>query len=188
MANAVVTVEPLEGRKLFAITIDSTQHPGAADASADLTFPNAAVETAPLWSADNRPVSQIGGPKLSLSHGELAFEGPGGGGMGTIETLKVRNAGIAPLTIPAGGLFLLGRHAVLFQILMFPALPATIPPGGSVDVPMVFNPGTGEAVGLKSASLRILSTDPVAPFAEVALSGSAGDASQNPALGRILSF
>src|SRR4029078_3122668 len=106
-----------------------------------------------------RPVD----PKLALSAASLMFYEPVGGAVSPIQKLTIRNTGTTPLTIPAGGLSITGANAALFPILANPALPVMIPPGGVLDVPLVFSPGASEILGVKSASLRIQSSDLTSP-------------------------
>jgi hypothetical protein len=140
------------------------------------------------WFADDTCVPEPDGPKLSLNTRILGFDAPVGGGIGAIQVLSIANIGGAALTIPRGGLLLQGGDAALFQILVSPELPVRIPPGGSLDLPLVFNPGCGEARGAKSATLRVISDASPDSVAAVSLTGSAGDAPADFAAGRILSF
>jgi hypothetical protein len=188
-AGPRVAVEPLEGRKLFAATVNAAADTGAPDiAPAELVFAREGLASASPWSASDLPALETAGPKLSLSCDEAAFDEPAGGGIGAIHTLSIRNAGIGALTIPSGGLSIVGKHAELFQILVAPELPITIAPGASLDVPLTFNPGSSEILGEKSAALCIRSNDPAAPEVSVALRGSFAGAWRDPAVWRILHF
>src|SRR3954471_12283959 len=160
-----VSVEPLEGRQLFAGTLDAVPSTGDASSegllAATLNSLSAIAEAAALPGKFVVPGVTIpppagdviaftdSFPTPSISSDGLTFDEPVGGGMSLIRTLTIRNTGPTSLTIPTNELTITGRHAALFQILLAPAPPATIPPGGSLDVSLVFTPGTGDILGLK---------------------------------------
>lgn len=207
------TVERLEGRQLLTATLD-TLHGGEAGTDADLlaaSVAEAAVTLKLLLAA--APTTVVGGsgaeaftlpsggdilisrrtelpcaaaPELSLSTDRVTFDEPVGGGMSPLEILTLRNTGPVALTIPAEGLSIVGAQAALFQILFLPELPVTLPPGGSLDVPLVYTPGTGESLGAKRATLCVLSTDPALAPLDVPLRGVAAGGGKDPSLRRIL--
>ena len=84
------------------------------------------------------------------------------------QTLTITNAGNQPLAIPGTGLSLVGSDASLFVITSRPSLPATIAPGASVSLSIVFNPGSS-ALGQHVAQLQIASNDPNSPLTLISL-------------------
>ncbi|MCX7843752.1 MAG: choice-of-anchor D domain-containing protein [Candidatus Bipolaricaulota bacterium] len=82
-------------------------------------------------------------------------------------TVTVRNVGTAPLSV--GTVSLTGPHAAEFLVRNDAVSGATIPPGGSRTLEVVFRP---VSVGAKTATLRIPSDDPQTPVASVSLSGT----------------
>jgi hypothetical protein len=185
-AGPRVAVETLEGRQLFTATINAAEETGGIDLSpVELALPHAGAAPSVEWSGDDLSVVEAAVPALSLSSGEVVFDEPVGGGMGAICTLTLRNTGAAALTIPSGGLSIVGSHAALFQILAPSAVPTTIAPGASLDVPLIYNPGSGEVLGAKRAELRIRTDDPSEPEVSVPLHGLATGNGRDPLLLRI---
>ena len=94
-------------------------------------------------------------------------------------TLTLRNHGLTPLRVT--GLSLTGPDAALFSV-NGAGVAAPIPPGGTAAVPITFAPQS--ALGLKNATLRIDSEDPIEPYWKVRLTGTAADITP-PVLGAL---
>jgi len=89
--------------------------------------------------------------------------------------VSVSNDGGAALKITA--IQILGPDADDFELLGLPVMPTTVPPAGS----FVFNVRmTPSALGLRTATISIISDDPDAPTLAVPLSGTGGTASPSP--------
>ena len=177
-----VMVEPLEGRQLFAGTVDAVaRDTGPVDVvSAELTLSEDGPSLPlPSWSTDLLALVNAAS-RLAVSRGALEFDEPPGYGLGEVETLTIHNTGVEALTMPDGGLSIEGKHGPAFQVLLPTSLPITLLPGESLNVAIVFNPGSGETEGLKTAALRIVSGDPALDERVVSLSGRAGGGRLDP--------
>lgn len=182
-----VTVELLEGRQLYSATLDPVTSTGDASSEALLAaplnapladaeaterrdsvgLPEPAVPDADANSstppADDVLPLRTAAPNLSLSSDAVTFDEPPGGGMSPVFVLTIRNTGFEPVALPTDGLTIAGKHAALFQILHSPEFLTTpIPPGASLNLPLVFTPGTGDLLGVKAATLCIRGCDAVA--------------------------
>ncbi len=103
---------------------------------------------------------------LQASTDRLVFADPQGGAASPAKTVTVSN--------PSGSAFQLtgftigGTNGNQFALSGAPGTPATVPAGGSVQVPVVFAPGT---TGVKAGQLTIATNDPAAPSIAVTLRG-----------------
>ena len=105
-------------------------------------------------------------PKIDASPNRLVTNDVADANPGTPRTVTVKNTGNKDLHI--NGLTIAGDNPDQFQISSQPRLPATIAPGSSMDVQLVFNP---TSAGPKGAVLQIQSDDPGATETDVTLRG-----------------
>lgn len=110
-------------------------------------------------------------PALALSRSQLLFNGPAGGAASDVRNLFIRNISHAPIIIAEGDLCVSGPHAGLFTLLPLPNLPVTLAPGEAVEATLLFTPGAGSRIGIKSASLQIAAAPSTGGPAEMALRG-----------------
>lgn len=128
-------------------------------------------------------------PNLSASVSALYFSdiysgGSGGSGSSPSQSIRVTNTGVAMLSI--SGLVFGGTNASEFALASGISLPASIEPGGYLDIPVAF---TATAIGIRTATLTINNNDPVTPATVITLRGlgTAGEGgSLEPSLQRIL--
>lgn len=104
--------------------------------------------------------------KISVGSARLIFNDVQGGAPSATQNVNISNTGGAPLSVT--GLSFSGPNAGQFQLASPPALPLTIPSGGSVNVGVAFNPSS---VGPMGASLDIASSDAATPTVSVVLRG-----------------
>lgn len=121
-----------------------------------------------------RGVFQFGpptGPAIAVGlQDELAFGTVCSGSGAAYLTLTVYNIGVSDLVVTnVERLF----GSADFTVLPTPATPLTISPGEEVTFTIAFTP-TGPAGGTETATIRIISNDPNAPFVDVAVTGARG--------------
>jgi hypothetical protein len=111
------------------------------------------------------------GPVISVNAANgLSFGAVCSGGTATL-TLQVFNVGTTTLVIDSvRNLF----SSPGFTVLPNPATPVAVAPGAEVDFTVQFTP-TG-AAGTESATIRVASNDPNAPFFDLVATGSSGTA------------
>ena len=112
-----------------------------------------------------------------------------GGAASASKRVTISNVGSGTLVIGTTGLSITGPQASMFEIVSAPQLPATLAPGQSVNVSIVFNPPSTTSAGIKTATLEIKSNDANTPTKTVSLRGLAttGTGGTNePSLQRIL--
>jgi fibronectin type 3 domain-containing protein len=103
-----------------------------------------------------RPLEQGSGEgDVDLTPARLVFNDVQGGAASATQTVTIQNQGTAALNV--SGINIIGPDASQFQTTNPPALPATIPVGGSLAVQVAFAP---TSVGPKAASLQVTSDDP----------------------------
>jgi hypothetical protein len=105
---------------------------------------------------------------LTVSTPELLFNDPKGGAASAAQTVMLSNTGTQPLSIPAGGISLVGSAAARFHVTAAPATPFTLAPGASVPVSVDFAP---TAAGPQGAALQIQSDDPTTPILDLTVRG-----------------
>ncbi|MDX6414364.1 MAG: large repetitive protein, partial [Gaiellaceae bacterium] len=106
------------------------------------------------------------GAKITVAPNRLIFNGVQNAGSTAAQTVTVSNTGTSTLTL--SGLSIAGANPSQFQISSQPALPASIAPGATVNVGVVFTP---TSTGPKGAVLQLVSNDPSTPTAQVTLRG-----------------
>lgn len=111
-------------------------------------------------------------PEIAVAPLDVDFGDVNIGSTGTT-VVTVSNTGAQPLTVSGVALDPAGSP---FAISAAPALPATIAPGATLDVPIAFSPN---AAAVRTATLRITSDDLDESVVQVALAGR-GVASQPP--------
>jgi hypothetical protein len=84
-------------------------------------------------------------------------------------TLKIYNVGKADLVITSVGILF---GSVDFSVLSTPSTPLTIEPGDEVDFTISYTPTTPGVA--ETATVRIISNDPTAPFVDLAATGGGG--------------
>jgi len=105
-------------------------------------------------------------PTMTTSPPRLVFNDVQGGAASASKSVTVRNDGNAPLSVAS--LAISGTHASQFSLSTPPSLPATIAPGATLTVPVVFNP---TSTGPKKATLTVAGNDSANPSDTVALRG-----------------
>lgn len=103
-------------------------------------------------------------PLGELVDGDSIYFGEVLVGRSSSNSFLIENLGASPLNNLKG--LLSGSHATLFTLSS--PLPASLPPGGSVLVTLVFKP---KSAGGKVANLKISSNDPARPSLNLLLSG-----------------
>ena len=129
------------------------------------------------------------GANLSVSHPQVAFNAVRGSS--ATVSFRVSNTGTDPLALPSDGLTITGANAGMFTMPNKPALPLTIPAGGSVVVSLRFTAAGTTTIDIKTASLVIKSNDPARPVVTVPLRGlpTVGTGGQNePSLQQVLNL
>ncbi|GAA1844567.1 malectin domain-containing carbohydrate-binding protein [Microlunatus capsulatus] len=110
----------------------------------------------------------------SVGRGEatprLVYTDVKGGAASAAKDVVVKNTGGAPLTVTAATLT--GPQAASFARSGGPALPVTIPAGGSATFPVVFNP---TAAGPQAAALELTTGSPASPKVSTVLRGLGTD-------------
>jgi hypothetical protein len=113
-----------------------------------------------------RPVQVAGSPTMATSVSRVTFNDVTGSPASAAKPVTVRNTGTAPLSLAS--LAITGTDAGQFRLVSPPALPASVPAGGSVQLQVVFDP---TSVGPKRATLTIAGNDSANPQQTVALRG-----------------
>jgi large repetitive protein len=145
------------------LVLEVSYHPSAVGAdSATLQI----TSDDPVASSLSVALSGNGvAPEFSLAPTSIDFGGQLVGRASAAHTVVISNNGSAALAVTA--LAVSGTDAGDFSITA-PSLPASVAPGGTLEVPVVFTPA---AVGGKSAELTISTDAPAAPTGEVTLTG-----------------
>ncbi len=113
-----------------------------------------------------RPIQQAGAPKMEVTQSRLIFNDVAGGAASAAKTVTVRNTGNGPLSV--SGLSVSGTDQGQFRVIAPSSLPASVAPGESLSVQVVFDP---TATGPKRATLTVAGNDATNPSATVALRG-----------------
>ena len=113
-----------------------------------------------------RPVETAGTPTMSTSPSRRIFNDVVGAPASAAKTVTVRNEGTAPLSVSS--LAISGTDASQFRLVSPPALPASVPAGGSLQLQVVFDP---TSAGPKRATLTVGGNDPANPTRSVSLRG-----------------
>jgi hypothetical protein len=165
------------GAQALQVTI-ANNDPDGSESPYLLNVTATGVAVGRIAVRDNDSVDILSGGPLYLG-----FAAPG---HSTSTTITVRNVGVGNLTLSAANF--VGGDASLFSVSG--TLPATIAPGGSSNLSVIFFPPTGTTTGLKSTTLELLSSDPIQPTFSIAVSGTAGTQQEiqveAPSLGNIL--
>jgi hypothetical protein len=103
--------------------------------------------------------------RIVVSPTSVVFSGIPIGGMSAPFTLQISNTGGAPLQLLSE--MTIGPNPSDFLILSAP--PPSLAPGATGSMTIAFQPA---ALGMRSATLQIRSSDPAQPVASVSLSGS----------------
>jgi hypothetical protein len=119
-----------------------------------------------IQGAYSRAVIQEGLPDITLAPKSVAFDNQCVNTQSASRTVTVRNDGNARLTVSS--ISLAGSHAGDFVLRELPNLPMIVSPGSNFTFGVAFRPGS---VGVKSAELRIVNSDPDENPARVSLSG-----------------
>jgi hypothetical protein len=127
-------------------------------------------------------------PRVNPDQSTLVFNDVKGGAYGEPQTLLIKNQGKRALWLSSISI-LSNETTPQFKIVQRPTLPASVSPGASVVVKVVFNPSSSASAGIHAATLRIKSNDPLRPNYNIALRGFAmtGWAGDNePSLQRLM--
>jgi Abnormal spindle-like microcephaly-assoc'd, ASPM-SPD-2-Hydin len=111
-------------------------------------------------------------PEIAVAPADVDFGDVNVGTTGST-IVTVSNVGDAPLSVSGVALWPTGGP---FAITTAPALPATVAPGGTLDVPLAFSP---TATGVRSGTLTLTSNDPDEGTVQVPFTGR-GVVSQPP--------
>jgi fibronectin type 3 domain-containing protein len=133
-----------------------------------------------------RPINY--GGTASVNAPTFYFNDPANTPASPQQTLTITNTGNQPLSIPAGGLSVVGTDGSLFPVSSSIAFPTIIPVGGSIQVGLQFLPGNA-SLGIHTAQLQIQSNDALNPIVTVNLRGlvtSGTGGTKEPSLQRIL--
>ena len=110
-------------------------------------------------------------PKLGTSASQLIFDEVRGNAASAAKTVTVSNMGTGNLTL--SNTSITGTEASLFSISPALGTPQTIPPGGTLNISVVFNPLATTMLGPHSATLRLVSNDLSNPTVDFYLGGLA---------------
>ncbi len=108
-------------------------------------------------------------PNVAVNKSELIFDEVRGGAASAAKTIIMSNTGNGNLSLT--NLSITGPDAALFSISPSIATPATILPGGSLTINIVFNPPAGNALGPKQATLHLVTNDADQPSLDLYLGG-----------------
>lgn len=98
----------------------------------------------------------------------LIFNDPVGGGGTSSATITFRNTGTVTLSVPKGGVSIVGTAASQFHITAGPTSATTIAPGAALKVSVNF---AATQLGPKGATLRLASSATNTPITSVTLRG-----------------
>lgn len=148
------------GKKVIDVTFGPTVL-GAATAKLVVTSDDATTPTL------NLPITGNGvSPTVSISPNAIDFGGQLVGRTTVPRTVTIGNPGTGALTVLA--LTLSGSQATAFTLIDARVLPATIAPGGSIDIKVAFAP---TAIAEHDATLTIGTDSDDAPTGTVSLTG-----------------
>ncbi|MBJ7357901.1 malectin domain-containing carbohydrate-binding protein [Nocardioides sp.] len=110
--------------------------------------------------------------ELRVTPGELVFSGVRGS-TSAAQPLVVTNNGTTPLQISE--ISVTGTNSASFSTT---AAPQTVPVGGTLSIPVRFNPALSSPLGYQNAVLRIVSDDATTPTKDVGIYGLATSGEQ----------
>jgi hypothetical protein len=96
-------------------------------------------------------------PEANVSTTQLIFDEVRGGAASAAKSVTVTNTGTGALVLAS--ISLTGADAGLFAISPAVTTPATIAPGGTLNIGVVFNPIATTPLGPKAANLRLVTND-----------------------------
>jgi hypothetical protein len=108
-------------------------------------------------------------PNVVVNKNQLVFDEVRGGAASAAKSITVSNTGSASLTL--AGISITGADASLFSFSPAITTPASIAPGGSLNISIVFDPPSAETLGPKMANLHLVTNDPDTPALDLYLGG-----------------